>query len=276
MMPPRRGRVPLRAIMAAVASDNDIPAVALPGGAAMPMVGLGTWRLRVRPAYECVRFALETGYRHVDTATMYGNEAEVGRALRDSGVDRSAVFITTKLPAGNAGRERETLAASLRELGTGYVDLWLVHWPPRGQARPQTWREFVALREEGLARAIGVSNYSIRQIDELADATGQMPAVNQIPWNPRKHDPSLLAAHRDRGVVVEGYSPLKGSDLRDPVLTEIAAKHGVSPAQVVLRWHIEHGIVVIPKSGQRERIVANLDLFGFILDPAEIARIDGA
>ena len=262
--------------MRAVASDYDIPAVDLPGGVAMPIVGLGTWRLRVRQACECVRFALETGYRHIDTATMYGNEAEIGRALRDSGVDRREVFVTTKLPAGNAGRERETLTASLRALGTDHVDLWLVHWPPRGRARPQIWREFVTLREEGLARAIGVSNYSIGQIDELADATGQMPAVNQIPWSPRKHDPGLLAAHRERGVVVEGYSPLKGTDLRDPVLTEIAAKHGVTPAQVVLRWHIEHGIVVIPKSEQPERIAANLDLFGFALGPAEIARIDGA
>jgi diketogulonate reductase-like aldo/keto reductase len=242
----------------------------------MPIVGLGTWRLRVRQACECVRFALETGYRHIDTATMYGNEAEIGRALRDSGVDRREIFVTTKLPASHAGRERETLAASLRALGADYVDLWLVHWPPRGRASPQTWREFVAAGEEGLARATGVSNYSIGQIDELADATGQMPAVNQIPWSPRKHDPGLLAAHRERGVVVEGYSPLKGSNLRDPVLTEIAAKHSVTPAQVVLRWHIEHGIVVIPKSEQRERIAANLDLFGFTLDPAEIARIDGA
>jgi diketogulonate reductase-like aldo/keto reductase len=257
-----------------VASDYDPATVALPGGAAMPIVGFGTWRLRVRQAYESVLFALETGYRHIDTATMYGNEAEVGRALRDSGVDRREVFVTTKLPAGDVGRERETLAASLRGLGTGYVDLWLVHWPPRGKARPQTWREFLALREEGLARAIGVSNYSIAQIDELASETGQMPAVNQIPWSPRRHDPRLLAAHRDRGVVVEGYSPLKGSDLRDPLLAEIAAKHGVTPAQVVLRWHIEHGIVVIPKSERRERIAANFDLFGFSLDPAEVARID--
>ena len=206
---------------------------------------------------------------------MYGNEAEIGRALRDSGVDRHEVFLTTKLPAGNAGRERETLAASLRGLGTDYVDLWLVHWPPRGGARPMTWREFLAVRDEGLTRAVGVSNYSIAQIDELVGATGQVPAVNQIPWSPRKHDPGLLAAHRDRGVAVEGYSPLKGTDLSDPVLAEIASKHAVTPAQVVLRWHIEHGIVVIPKSEQRERIESNFDLFGFSLDPGEMARIEG-
>ncbi len=254
---------------------NGVPAVPLPGDVAMPIVGFGTWRLRVRHAYESVRAALEIGYRHLDTATMYGNEAEIGRALRESGLDRRQVFVTTKLPAGNAGRERETLAASLRALGVEYVDLWLVHWPPKGRARPQTWREFLAVREEGLARAVGVSNYGIAQIDELAAATGQSPAVNQIRWSPLRHNPDLLAAHRERGVAVEGYSPLKGTDLNDPVLGEIASKHGVTPAQVVLRWHIEHGIVVIPKSAERAHIAANLDLFGFSLDPIEIARIEG-
>lgn len=254
---------------------SDVPSVPLSGDVAMPIVGFGTWRLRVRQACEAVRFALDTGYRHIDTATMYGNEAEIGRALGESGVDRRAVFVTTKLPAANVGRERETLAASLRALGTDYVDLWLVHWPPRGKPRPRTWREFLAAREEGLARAVGVSNYSIAQIDELAAATGQPPAVNQIPWSPRRHNPGLLVAHRERGVAVEGYSPLKGTDLKDPVLGEIASKHGVTPAQVVLRWHIEHEIVVIPKSAEPARIASNLELFGFCLDPDEIARIDG-
>lgn len=248
--------------------------VTLTGDVAMPLLGFGTWRLRVRQAYEAVRFALEVGYRHIDTATMYSNEAEIGRAMRDSGVDRREIFVTTKLPSGNVGRERETIDASLRALGMDYVDLWLVHWPPRGSARPETWQEMVAARERGLARAVGVSNYSIAQIDELAAAAG-VPAVNQIPWNPRRHNPGLLAAHRERGVVVEGYSPLKGSDLRDRVLTEIASRHGVTAAQVVLRWHVEHGIVVIPKSADRGRIVENSEIFGFSLDRDEIARIDG-
>jgi 2,5-diketo-D-gluconate reductase A len=254
--------------------SRDIPTMTLTGGVAMPVVGFGTWRLRVRQAYEAVRFALELGYRHIDTATMYGNEAEIGRAVRDSGVDRQEIFLTTKLPAGNAGRERETIAASLRALGTDYVDLWLVHWPPRGGARPRTWREFLAVREQGLVRAVGVSNFSIAQIDELGAAAGEVPAVNQIPWSPYRHDGPLLAAHRERGVVVEGYSPLKGSNLRDPVLVEIASRHEVSPAQVVLRWHVAHGIVVIPKSQDRGRIASNFDIFGFALDDGEIARID--
>jgi diketogulonate reductase-like aldo/keto reductase len=194
--------------------------------------------------------------------------------LRDSGVDRQEIFVTTKLPPGDVGHEQQTLAASLRQLGTGYVDLWLVHSPPRRRAWPRTWWEFLAARDQGRARAVGVSNYSIDQIDELIEATGQAPAVNQIPWSPARHDPCLLAAHRDRGIVVEGYSPLRRSDLRHPVLAEIAANHGVTPAQVVLRWHLEHGIAVVAKSAEQTRIVSNLDLSGFSLDAAEVSRID--
>jgi diketogulonate reductase-like aldo/keto reductase len=254
---------------------EKIPTVTLTGDVAMPLVGFGTWQLRGRRAYDAVRYALEVGYRHIDTATMYGNEAEVGRAVRDSGIDRREVFITTKLPARGAGSERETITASLRALGTDYVDLWLVHWPPGGSARPATWRQFLTVHGEGMARAVGVSNYSLRQLDELIDATGEAPAVNQIPWSPSQYDARQLDGNRARGVVVEGYSPLKGANLRDPVLAEIAARHDVTPAQVVLRWHLEHEIVVIPKSGHRDRIAANIDLQGFRLGEDEVARIDG-
>jgi 2,5-diketo-D-gluconate reductase A len=207
----------------------------LGGGVAMPMVGFGTWQLSGRRGYEAIRSALDVGYRHIDTATMYRNEAEVGRAITDSGLDRGEVFITTKLPSGSAGRARATLSESLTALGTDRVDLWLVHWPPRGRAAVPLWREFLTLRDEGLCRSVGVSNYSIAQIDELIAATGEQPAVNQIPWSPAQYDPALLAAHADRGVHVEGYSPLKGTRLRDPVLAEMAARHHVTPAQVVLR-----------------------------------------
>jgi 2,5-diketo-D-gluconate reductase A len=248
--------------------------VTLAGGIEMPLVGLGTWALRGDACYDAVRYALDAGYRHIDTATMYANEAEVARALRDSGLARDEVFLTTKLPPERAGQERETLDESLRKLDTPYVDLWLVHWPPGGAARPAVWQEFLAAREAGLAHAVGVSNYSIRQIDELIATTGQTPAVNQIPWSPPEFDAARLAASRERGVVVEGYSPLRRSDLTDPVLTRIAERHGVTAAQVVLRWHLEHGIPVIPKSSRPERIAANLDLFGFALDPDEVTRID--
>jgi diketogulonate reductase-like aldo/keto reductase len=252
---------------------TDIPEVDLGGGVAMPMVGFGTWQLQGRPAYEAVRYALQVGYRHIDTATMYRNEDEVGRAIAEAGLDRKEVFVTTKLQPGSAGRARATLTDSLRALGTDYVDLWLIHWPPRRQASVPLWRDFLALRDEGRCRAVGVSNYGIGEIDELIAATGERPAVNQIPWSPSRYDPALLAAHAERGVAVEGYSPLKGTRLRDPVLAEIAARHGVTPAQVVLRWHLEIGITVIPKSVRPERIQSNFDLFGFSLTPEEVARI---
>jgi 2,5-diketo-D-gluconate reductase A len=254
---------------------QEIPSAQLPGGFAIPMIGFGTWQLRGSAAYQAVLVALKAGYRHIDTATMYRNEAEVGRALRDSGLARRDVFVTTKLPPGNAGRERQTLEASLRALGTDYVDLWLVHWPPAARALVPVWREFLAARSEGRSRTVGVSNYSIAQIDALTQATGEAPVVNQIPWSPQQFDPAVLAASRERGVTLEGYSPLKGSDLRDPTLTGIAEAHGVTPAQVVLRWHIEHGIVVLAKSSRPDRIAANVDLMSFSLTPDEVARIDG-
>jgi 2,5-diketo-D-gluconate reductase A len=254
---------------------QEIPSVTLQGGARMPLLGFGTWQLRGQRAYDAVRTALDAGYRHIDTAAIYGNEAEVGHALRDSGLDRRDLFVTTKLPPSSAGQERATLAASLRGLDTDYVDLWLVHWPPVARQLVPVWREFLALRDEGKARAVGVSNYSLDQIEVLIRTAGHAPAANQIPWGPTLHDPDGLAASRDLKVVVEGYSPLKNTNLADPVLADVAARHGVTPAQVVLRWHIEHGVAVIAKSADPGRIAANIDLFGFALTPGEIARIDG-
>jgi diketogulonate reductase-like aldo/keto reductase len=243
-------------------------------GVEMPVVGFGTWQVTGRRGYEAIQFALAEGYRHIDTATMYGNEREVGQALRDSGLAREDVFITTKFPPRQVGRERQTLDASLRALGTDHVDLWLIHWPPSGGARPDVWQRFLDARAEGLARAVGVSNSRTRQIDELIKETGQAPAVNQIPWSPSLYDARVLAESGERGVAIEGYSPFKRSDLRHPVLIEIAAGHGVTPAQVVLRWHIEHRIVVIPKSVTPDRIRSNLDVFGFALTDEEVTRID--
>jgi 2,5-diketo-D-gluconate reductase A len=253
---------------------TEIPVVDLGRGVAMPMVGFGTWQIQGQQAYRSVQYALQVGYRHIDTATMYRNEDQVGRAIADSGLDRSDVFVTTKLQPGHAGRARATIAGSLRALGTDYVDLWLVHWPPRRQGSLPLWREFLAIRDEGLCRVVGVSNYSVAQIDELIEATGERPAVNQIPWSLPRYDPALLAAHAQRGVAVEGYSSLKGTRLRNPVLAEIARSHGVTPAQVVLRWQLELGIIVIPKSVRPERIESNLDLFGFSLTAEEMARLN--
>lgn len=257
-------------------ATGDHPYATLPGGGKMPLLGFGTWQLAAGPeAYDSVLAALRTGYRHIDTATGYGNERSVGEAIRDSGVPREDIFLTTKCPPEHAGREEETIAKSLEDLGVDHVDLWLVHWPPAGEARPETWKEFVRVLGDGRAKAIGVSNYSPAQIDELIEATGVTPAVNQIPWAPSLHDPALYGEHQRRQVVLEGYSPFRRSNLEDPVLASIAAAHGVTPPQVILRWHLEHGIVVIPKTSTPERIASNFDVFGFSLTPDEVARIDG-
>lgn len=247
----------------------------LASGATMPLLGLGTWQARGRGAVDAVRYALEVGYRHIDTATMYGNERQVGQAVAESGVPRAELFVTTKLPQSHAGRERETLEESLAALGFEHVDLWLIHWPPGGSSRPDVWERLLELQGEGLAREVGVSNYSLRQIDELERATGRLPAVNQIEWSPALFDRDVLEGHRSRGVQLEGYSPLRTMNLRAPRLVQIAEKHGVTAAQVVLRWHLEHRVVAIPKSTNSERISENAALFDFGLTPQEVGILDG-
>jgi 2,5-diketo-D-gluconate reductase A len=247
----------------------------LSGGGEIPLVGLGTWRLRGDEARNCVGWALDAGYRHIDTATAYDNEREVGRAILGSRVARAELFVTTKMPAENVGRERATLEQSLSAMGLDRVDLWLVHWPPGGTAGVAPWREFVRAREDGLTRAIGVSNYSLAQVDELTAATGVTPEVNQVRWSPSLFDLAILEGHRDRGVVLEGYSPFRAGGLEHAVLVDIAGAHQATPAQVVIRWHLQHEIVVIPKSAQRERIVDNVDVGDLVLTPAEMSAIDG-
>jgi 2,5-diketo-D-gluconate reductase A len=254
----------------------DVPAVTLASGAAMPLIGFGTWKLRGYQARDAVLAALGAGYRHIDTATMYGNEAEVGQAMRDSGLDRTEVFLTTKIRPSDAGKEAAVLRASLRALGTDYVDLWLVHWPPpHASTTRQLWQELRQAQAGGQVRDIGVSNYSLAQIDELITSSGQAPAVNQVHWDPARYDAAVLAGHSGRGIAIQGYSPLRDTHLDDPVLTAIATAHGVTPAQVVLRWHVEHDVAVIPKSAHPDRIAANIDLFGFSLTAAQTAAIDG-
>lgn len=246
----------------------------LPGGNDMPLLGFGTWQITGEVAGQAVGWALETGYRHLDTATMYGNEREVGAALGASGLARAEVFVTTKLPPNRAGTERETLEQSLRLLGTDYVDLWLVHWPPPRGAGVDLWSALIRARDEGLVRDVGVSNYSLAQIDELSAATGVTPAVNQIEWSPVLFDRAQLEGHRERGIVLEGYSALRGGTLEHPVIEEIAERLDRSPAQVIIRWHLQHGVVVIPKSRTRERIVANADVGGFELSPGDMSALD--
>lgn len=236
----------------------------------MPLLGFGTWQLTGADAARATAVALDAGYRHLDTATVYGNESEVGGALRDAG---PGTFVTTKLPPDRADRARETLEQSLELLGVPAVDLWLVHWPPNGSAVP-IWEAFVEARDAGLTRDIGVSNFSLELVDEVTRATGVAPSVNQIRWSPLLFDPAVLAGHRERGVVLEGYSGLKGGTLDHPVIVGVAERLGRTTAQVIVRWHLQHETVVIPRSRNAERIAANADVGGFTLSADDMAALD--
>lgn len=248
--------------------------MSLEGGARIPLLGFGTWQIKGDDAVRATASALESGYRHLDTATVYGNEAEVGRALAESGVPRDEVFVTTKCPPDNAGRELDTLRTSLELLQVDHVDLWLIHWPGSGSANADMWRAFVEARETGLAREIGVSNFDAALIDQVAAATGVTPAINQIEWSPLLFDARTIAEHRERGVAVEGYSALRGGTLDHPAIVEIAERLDRTPAQVIVRWHLQHEVVVIPKSVNPERIRSNADVGGFTLSDDDMATLD--
>jgi 2,5-diketo-D-gluconate reductase A len=253
--------------------DYAEPAASL-SGARMPLVGFGTWQISNAEAPAATAAALEAGYRHIDTATGYENEAGIGKALQAAGIPRDAVFLTTKMPPENVGRERRTLEESLSKLGVDFVDLWLVHWPPNRQATPTAWEHFVQARQDGLARSIGVSNYSLDQIDELTEATGVTPEVNQIRWGTSIFDPAVVSGLEQRAVVLEGYSPFRASNLEDERLVAIGSRHGATAAQIVVAWHVAHGFVVIPKSVHPERIVANAAGARIELTADEVAAID--
>jgi 2,5-diketo-D-gluconate reductase A len=243
----------------------------LASGAAMPLLGFGTWQLTGPEATRATATALAAGYRHIDTAVYYQNETEIGVALIESGVNREDLFVTTKLPGNDASDPRASLTGSLGRLQTSYLDLWLIHWPTGEDDR--VWDSFLAARAEGLVRDIGVSNFSLEQIDQLA-ARGALPAVNQICWSPLLFDADLLAGHQQRGVLLEGYSALRGGTLEHPVITEIAERMGRTAAQVILRWHLQHGIAAIPKSVTEKRIVSNADLDAFELSPSDMLALD--
>ncbi len=249
-------------------------AVTLSSGAQMPLLGFGTWQITGQAAVTATAAALEVGYRHIDTATVYGNESEVGQALRDSGVAREDIFVTTKFPPNMAGGELDTLKRSLDALGTDHVDLWLIHWPGEGRTNLRIWRAFVEAHESGLARDVGVSNFDVDLIDEITTAEGTAPAVNQIEWSPLLFDAAVLEEHRARGVALEGYSALRGGTLDDQTVTGIAERLGRTPAQVIIRWHLQHGIIVIPKSRNVERIRSNADVGSFELSADDMDALD--
>jgi 2,5-diketo-D-gluconate reductase A len=240
----------------------------------MPLLGFGTWQIKGKDAVRATSAALEAGYRHLDTATVYGNEGQVGRALADSGVPRDEVFLTTKCPPNRSGQALDTLRESLELLRTDHVDLWLIHWPGGGATDVELWRAFVEAQKSGLAREIGVSNFDVELVDEVTEATGVAPAVNQIEWSPLLYDAAVLEAHRARDVVLEGYSALRGGTLDHPAIVEIADRIERTPAQVIIRWHLQHGVVVIPKSVKEQRIRSNADVGGFTLSSDDMATLD--
>ncbi|WP_340374047.1 aldo/keto reductase [Streptomyces sp. SS7] len=256
----------------------DIPVHTLNDGTQLPALGLGTWPMDDAQAQEAVAGALGLGYRLVDTAANYRNESGVGRGVARSGVPREDIMVTTKLPGRHHGHE-ETLASfeeSRRRLGLDRVDLYLIHWPlPRVGRYVDSWRAMIELREEGLVRSIGVSNFTPEHIERLEKETGVLPSVNQIELHPLFPQEELRAFHAAKGIVTESWSPLgRGSALlQDPAVVQVAEALGVTPAQVVLRWHVQLGAVPVPKSADPGRQGANLDVFGFSLGPAQMRVI---
>ncbi len=247
---------------------------ALADGFTIPTLGLGVWQVPRGPECEnAVRWALEAGYRHIDTAQAYGNEESVGRALRDSGVAREEVFITTKFYP----RERDPAAEaakSLRRLGVDQVDLYIIHWPQRGPT--SAWPGMEEARERGYARSIGVSNFGVGELEQVIAIASTPPVVNQVQFSPFEHRRRLLESCAQRGVAVEAYSPLgTGRHLSDSTVAETAERVGRTPAQVLLRWCIERGAIVLPKSTHRERIEENAQLFDFALSDADMTVLDG-
>jgi 2,5-diketo-D-gluconate reductase A len=258
---------------------TQIPTVRLNDGHEIPQLGYGVFQVPPEDAERVTTLALEAGYRHIDTAAAYNNEEGVGRAIRASGLPRGEVYITTKLWNDNQGRATapRVLDASLLRLGLDYVDLYLIHWPsPRQGLYVETWQAFEELRDAGRTRSIGVSNFTIEHLDRLARETSTTPAVNQVELHPRFQQTELRAYHREHGIVTEAWSPLGqgGEILEDPTIGAIANNHGKTPAQVILRWHLQIGNVTFPKSVTPERIRENIDVFDLELTDEEVKQID--
>jgi 2,5-diketo-D-gluconate reductase A len=244
----------------------------------IPQFGLGVFQVPPEDTTETVLHAIEAGYRHIDTAKGYENEAQVGQAIRASGLDRSEFFVTTKLFNDDHGYDAATraLKTSLGQLEMEHVDLYLIHWPVPSQDRyVETWQALIEAQQAGLARAIGVSNFQPAHLERIIRETGVTPAVNQIELHPYLQQHGLRREHADLGIVTEAWSPLaQGKVLDEPAITSIAEAHGKTPGQVVLRWHIQLGNVVFPKSVTVERIRQNIEIFDFQLSADEMAAID--
>jgi len=257
-----------------MASTSAVPSVELNNGVAMPQLSFGTWNVG---GHE-VELALEVGYRSFDTATIYGNEDEVGRAIAASGIPRDELFVATKVWEEDQGYDSTLRAfeASRTRLGLDIIDLYLIHWPaPKLDRYIETWQALESLLADGAVRAIGVSNFQIEHLERLARETDTVPALNQIELNPYLPQTERREYHAAHGIATEAWAPLDraGRLLREPVITELAERHGRTPAQIVLRWSIQLGNIVIPRSSSRERIEENFDVFGFELAADDVGRI---
>jgi 2,5-diketo-D-gluconate reductase A len=259
-------------------TPSTVPTVQLSDGEQIPQLGFGVFQVPPEETVEVTLRALETGYRHIDTAKAYNNEAEVGQAVRAAGLAREDVYVTTKCFNDDHGfdQAKRALHASLERLEMSHVDLYLIHWPvPSKDKYVETWKALVELQQEGLTRSIGVSNFQQPHLERIIAETGVTPVVNQVELHPYLQQPGLRREHADLNVVTEAWSPLaQGAVLDDPALVEIAERHGVTAGQVVLRWHLQLGNVVFPKSVTPARIEENFDVFGFTLTDDEMTAIE--
>jgi 2,5-diketo-D-gluconate reductase A len=259
----------------------SVPSIELNDGHSIPQLGFGVFQIDPAETAQAVRVALEVGYRHIDTAEMYGNERGVGEAIRASGLDRGEVYVTSKLNNGfhRPDDARQAFERTLGELGFDYVDLFLIHWPLPTLYDGDfvsTWKTLEEFRADGRARSIGVSNFQVEHLERLAVETDTVPAANQIELHPYFQNREVRAYDEEHGIATEAWAPIaQGAVLDDPVIEEIAERVGRTPAQVVLRWQIQHGNIVFPKSVTPERIRENFQIFDFELDQADVERIDG-
>jgi 2,5-diketo-D-gluconate reductase A len=258
-------------------SVNTVP---LNDGTSIPQLGLGTYKLDDDNAYRVVSAALELGYRHIDTARIYQNEAGIGRAIRESGIPRDDLYITTKLWNGDQPKARDAISSSLDRLGLEHVDLYLIHWPaPQRGTYVDAWKQLEVLQQDELTTSIGVSNFEPEHLDAIAAVSDIVPVLNQVELHPLFQQAALRAEHVKRGIATEAWGPLcHGSvDLAAemPTLVNVAERYSKSIAQVILRWHIQHGTIIFPKTSSKERLIENIALFDFELDAADMLEIDG-